>query len=342
MISTDICVIGAGPAGLFSVFACGQLGMKCVVIDVLKGPGGQLTALYPEKPIYDIPSQPEIRADQLVAKLVEQAAPYEPQYLYDRVTNSIDERDDQQFILSTNKDEKISAKAIIVAAGSGVFGPNKPPLKDLSRYEETSIFYYIDDRERFRDKRVLISGGGDSAVDWALSLSEIAKQVYVVHRRNRFRAVPASVDKMQQKSNITTLTPAQVIALRGEEGVLMSLCIQDIEEGSKNWIDVDYFIPLFGLTTNLSAFDAWGLHVSGKVFAVDPKTCETSRSGIYAVGDVCNYPGKLKLILTGFAECSIAAHSAYERVYPGKALHFEYSTTRGVPGIKSSIKTSIA
>lgn len=326
----DVCVVGAGPVGIFSIFACGQLGMRCAVVDALADPGGQLTALYPEKPIYDIPSRPAIRADDLVGELMAQAAPYEPQYLLGDVTDALVEDENGGFLMLTEQGRKIRARAMILAAGAGAFGPNRPPLSGIEAFEGESVFYHVARRERFRDAHVVIAGGGDSAVDWALSLAEVARRVTVVHRRDRFRAAPASVAQMKADPRISLMVPYQLAGLDGPAPHLEALHVTRIGGGGET-ILADVLIPLFGLASDLQALAGWGLDIEGKSIPVDPATCETARPGVYAIGDVAQYPGKLKLILSGFAEASMAAHAAYERVFPGKPLHFEHSTTRGVP-----------
>ena len=326
----DVCVIGAGPVGLFSVFACGQLDMRCAVVDALADPGGQLTALYPEKPIYDIPSRPAIRANDLVSELMAQAAPYAPQYFLGQATDALIDDPDGNFLLRTDQGRKIRARAIILAAGAGAFGPNRPPLSGIESFEGESVFYHVARRERFRDTRIVIAGGGDSAVDWALSLADVAQQVTVVHRRDRFRAAPASVAQIRADPRISLMVPYQLAGLEGKAPSLHAVHVSRIGGGDET-IPADVLIPLFGLASNLRALEGWGLEIDGKAIPVDPATCETARPGVYAIGDVAHYRGKLKLILSGFAEASMAAHAAHERVFPGKPLHFEHSTTRGVP-----------
>jgi thioredoxin reductase (NADPH) len=331
-VSTDIAIIGAGPVGLFTVFACGQLGMRCAVVDALDDPGGQLTALYPEKPIYDIPGRPSIRADALVDDLLAQAAPYEPAFLLGQTTDVLYEAEDGTFTLRTSTSSEISARAIIIAAGAGAFGPNRPPLPGIETYEGTSVFYHVAKRERLRGKQIVIAGGGDSAVDWALSLADVAASITVVHRRDKFRAIPANVAAMQSHPNIALKTPFQLAGLAGDNGQLSSITVSRIG-GDAEALEADTLLALFGLASDLSPLAGLGIDVSGKTIPIDPATCETSRPGIHAIGDVADYPGKLKLILTGFSEAACAAHAAHARVFPGKAIHSEYSTTRGVPGI---------
>ncbi len=340
-VETDIAVIGAGPVGLFAVFACGQLGMRCAVIDALADPGGQLTALYPEKPIYDIPGRPTVRADALVDDLMAQAAPYDPVYLMGQKADRLVEDDDGRFRIGTDSGDTVSAKAIIIAAGAGAFGPNRPPLDGIEDFENQGVFYHVRRRDQFADKRVVIAGGGDSAVDWALSLAEVAKSVTVIHRRDAFRAVPANVAAMKADPRIELLVPYQLRGLIGKAPALSGLRVAKIG-GDETTIDADALIALFGLASDLRPLSGWGVEVAGKSIPVNPATCETSRPGIHAIGDVAAYDGKLKLILSGFAEAAGAAHAAYNRVFPDVPLHFEHSTTRGVPGAAASVTEMVS
>jgi thioredoxin reductase (NADPH) len=331
--AADVAVIGAGPVGLFAVFECGMLGLSCVVIDALEAAGGQCAALYPEKPIYDIPGYPLIDAAGLVAKLEEQAAPFKPRMLLDRRVEAV-AREGADWRLTTSAGDTIGARAVFVAAGAGAFGPNRPPLPHVGDYEGKSVFYLVKRREDFRGKRVVIAGGGDSAVDWALALAEVA-HVAVVHRRDKFRAAPESVTRLKALATagkIEIVMPYQLAALVGKGGgVLTAVTVED-PDGRRRDVPADVLLPLFGLAASLGPIAEWGLALERHQIAVDPASCETNQPGIYAIGDVAAYPGKLKLILTGFAEAARAAHSAYHRCRPGAALHWEYSTTKGVPG----------
>lgn len=329
-VNVDVAIVGAGPVGLFAVFACGQLGMRTAVIDALADPGGQLTALYPEKPIYDIPGRSKIRADALVDDLLAQAEPYEPNYILGHHAQACSETSDGTFVVTTSGSRKVFARAVLLAAGAGAIGPNRPPLEGIRAFEDKSVFYHVGRRDRFAGKRLLIAGGGDSAVDWALSLAEVAQSVTVVHRRDTFRALPAAVAAMQADPRIQVETPYQLVGLDGVDGHLRAVNIGRIGGNAKR-IGADALLALFGLSGDLGPLADWGVHIDGKTIPVDAKTCETSRSGIYAIGDVARYPGKLNLILTGFAEAATAANAAFARVFPGKTLHSEYSTTRGVP-----------
>jgi thioredoxin reductase (NADPH) len=331
--STDIAIIGAGPVGLFAVFECGMLKMKCHVFDALDSVGGQCAALYPEKPIYDIPGHPAIDAAELVEKLKEQADPFAPTYhLNQRVTGL--KQDGDGFILTTSTGHSVSAKAVIIAAGAGAFGPNRPPLTGIEAYEGKSVFYYVKRREDFRDKRVAIAGGGDSAVDWALALEGIASHIDVVHRRDKFRAAPESAARLAalaKDKRIDLVVPYQLHALEGADGKLSAVVVADLD-GKTKTLKADALLPFFGLSMDLGPIAHWGLALEHHHLTVDAARLETSVPGIFAIGDVAHYPGKLKLILSGFAEAAMAAHAAHGRVFPGQALHFEYSTSKGVPG----------
>jgi thioredoxin reductase (NADPH) len=335
--TTDICIIGAGPVGLFAIFQCGMLGMKCHVVDSLDMVGGQCSALYPEKPIYDIPALPKIDAQDLINNLQEQARPFNPVYHLSQSVVDVSGDAQKGFTVITSKVTKIYAKAIIIAAGAGAFGANKPPLKDLSLYEGTSIFYMVKNRNDFKNKNIIIAGGGDSAVDWAISLSDIAKKVTLIHRRDVFKAAPASVAKMRdlaQKNIIHIITPAQPVGLVGNNGILTALQVRDDNHVITD-LPCDVFLPFYGLATHLGNIVQWGLHLNRNHIMINPTTAQTNREGIYAIGDVVTYENKLKLILTGFSEAATAAHHAYGIVYQGKALHFEYSTGKGVPSSHS-------
>jgi thioredoxin reductase (NADPH) len=330
---TDVAIVGAGPVGLFAVFECGMLQMRCHVIDALAVPGGQCSALYPEKPIYDIPGYPRIDAAELIDRLAEQAAPFEPVYHLGHSVTGLETTEDG-FVLSTGGGLRLAARAVIVAAGAGAFGPNRPPLAGIEAFEDKSVFYYVRRREEFRGRRIVIAGGGDSAVDWALSLADIAERVMVVHRRAKFRAAPDSAARLQQLAEagrIELVIPYQLHALEGEGGELSAVIVADLD-GNTRRLDADRLLPFFGLATDLGVVADWGLDLDHHHIIVDPASCATSRAGIFAIGDVVTYPGKLKLILSGFAEAALAAHAIHPLVHPGEALHFEYSTTKGVPG----------
>jgi thioredoxin reductase (NADPH) len=329
----DVAIIGAGPVGLFAVFECGMLDMGCHVFDALPAPGGQCAALYPEKPIYDIPGYPRIDAAELVERLAEQAAPFAPRFHLGHAVTGLTENADG-FTVESLGGERIAARAVLIAAGSGAFGPNRPPLAGIEEFEEKSVFYLVRRREDFRGRRVVIAGGGDSAVDWALSLADIADRVTIVHRRARFRAAPQSAARLQQladEGRIELAIPYQLHALDGAGGQLLAVIVADLD-GNTRRLDADCLLPFFGLATDLGPLAGWGLDLDHNHIRVAAATCATSRAGVFAIGDIASYPGKLKLILSGFAEAALAAHAMHPLVHPGQALHFEYSTTKGLPG----------
>lgn len=334
--STDVAIIGAGPVGLFAVFECGMLGMSCRVIDALEDIGGQCAALYPEKPIFDIPGQPEISGAELVRSLEAQIAPFDPHVHLNQQVIELD-GEPGAFSLTTSAGNIIHAKVIIVAAGVGAFGPKRPPLANIEDFERAGpglgVKYMVREMKDFAGKRVVIAGGGDSAVDWAVQLSSIAARIHVVHRRAKFRAMDESVRRLNvlvDDGIIELVTPYQLERLEGNNGVLSGVVITDLDGGERT-LDADVLLPFYGLSQSLGPVHEWSLGDTRAGIPVQPTTAETSRPGIYAIGDVAAYPGKLKLILTGFSEAAFAAHHAYGTVFPEKALHFEYSTTKGLP-----------
>jgi thioredoxin reductase (NADPH) len=332
---TDVAIVGAGPVGLFAVFECGMLGLNCHLIDSLEAVGGQCVALYPEKPIYDIPGIPRLMAGELVERLAEQAAPFAPVYHLGQQVLAV-EPAGRGWRLETSQGTRIEARAVIIAAGVGAFGPHRPPLAGIERYEGKSVFYMVARREDFRDKRVVIAGGGDSALDWVLSLAEIAAKVYVVHRRPKFRGAPESVARMRALAEtgavVEIVVPYQLHALEGRDGALEAVVVAMLK-GETRRLEADALLPFYGLSMSLGPIADWGLELEHHHIVVDPATCQTSRPGIFAIGDIASYPGKLKLILSGFSEAAMAAHAIYKLVHPEKALHWEYSTTKGVPGL---------
>jgi thioredoxin reductase (NADPH) len=330
--STDIVIIGAGPIGLFQIFQAGMLKMKCHVFDSLDFIGGQCQALYPEKPIYDIPAWPEIKSSELVAKLKQQAEQFSPVFhLKEQVTKII--KDKVGYLVSTNLGTSVYCKAIVIAAGCGAFGPNRPPLENIEEYEKSGKVKYLINRiAEFTDKKVVIAGGGDSALDWVIALSEVAKEVSIVHRRSKFRAAPHSVEKLHELANsgkINLITPYQLAGLEGGDGKLEKVVLKDMSGNIKK-VEADYLLPFYGLSMQLGPIADWGLDLERKHVLVDPATMETNVSGIYAVGDITTYKNKLKLISVGFSEAAFAAHHFYHKVFPDQVLHFEYSTTKGV------------
>jgi len=339
MIETDILIIGAGPTGLFAVFEAGLLQLKCHIIDALPQPGGQLAELYPKKPIFDIPGYPEVLAGDLVTNLMEQIKQFQPGFTLAETAETIDKLDDGTFVVTTNKGTKHHAKAVAIAGGLGTFEPRKPVIENISFYEEKGVEYFVKDPELFRDKRIVIAGGGDSALDWSIFLSNVASEVTLVHRRNEFRGALDSVEKVQELKKlgkINLITPAEVVAIQGENHV-ESITLEN--EGVQRIFETDYFIPLFGLTPKLGAIANWGLEIEKNAIKVNNALdYQTNIDGIYAIGDVNIYPGKLKLILCGFHEATLMCQSVYNRINPGKKYVLKYTTVSGVDGFDGTRK----
>ena len=333
IIETDVAIVGAGPVGLFAAFECGMLKLRSALIDALPEVGGQCSALYPEKPIYDIPAHPAIAAGDLIAQLEQQIAPFATPRLLGRRVERL-EGASGAFRLCTDRGDEVHARAVLLAAGAGAFGPNRPPLDGLEAFEATgAVQYLVRRRDEFAGKRVVIAGGGDSAVDWALSLKDIAAKVFVVHRRPKFRAAPetaAQLDTAAARGEVEMVIPFQLSGLRGEAGRLNGVEVAHMD-GSTRVLDADRLLPFFGLSMDLGPIAGWGLDLERHHVQVTPSTCQTSVPGVFAIGDVVTYPGKLKLILQGFSEAAVAAHAIHPIVHPGEALHFEYSTSKGVP-----------
>ncbi len=330
----DVLVIGAGPVGLFSVFELGQLGIKSCVIDSLDMIGGQCSSLYPEKPIYDIPAYPKISGQELIDNLNQQIKPFNPKFILGERVEKI-KKNGEGFLVSTSNNQLIDCKCIFIAAGNGAFGPNKPPIINIEKYENKSIFYHVLDKSIFKQKRVAIAGGGDSAVDWAIELASITEKIFFIHRRDKLRAAPSNVEKvysLEKKDKIEMVIPYQIDSIEGSNGKINSLNVKNLN-GQKKSLRVDFFLPFFGLSSDLGPIKDWELEIQKNLLLVDQSTSQTSTEGIYAIGDVCSYPGKLKLILTGFSEAAIAAQSCFKKIFPDKVLHFEYSTTSGVKGL---------
>jgi thioredoxin reductase (NADPH) len=330
----DVAIIGAGPSGLFAVFECGMLGLSSHVFDALPEIGGQCTALYPEKPIYDIGGLPAISAGDLIANLEAQAAPFNPVYHLGSQVTHLTEGPDGRFTIANERGDTVNAGAIILAAGAGAFGPNRPPIAALPDFENISVFYACRNTAQFTGKKIVIAGGGDSALDWAIALADIAGKVTLVHRRDKFRGAPASVAALERlvgEGKVELAVPFQLSDILGEDGQITHARLTSMDDEIRD-IEADALLCFYGLSHDLSFAHEWGLHLEKKELPVNAATCETSRAGIYAVGDIACYEGKLKLILTGFAEGAIAAHAIYKRLHPETPLHFEYSTTRGLPG----------
>lgn len=336
-IKTDVVIIGAGPVGLFAIFQCGMMRLRTHVIDALPQVGGQCAALYPEKPIYDIPAYPMITGHDLIENLKAQASPFQPTYHLSQQVQTLTLIQENLWQVSTSAGVILHTKVVIIAAGVGAFGPNRPPLPGIENYEQTSVLYCVGQREKFKGKRIAIAGGGDSAVDWALSLCELAEKVFLIHRRPKFRAAPESIAALHKKAetgNIELVVPYQLSALHGDGNTLRSLTVSTLEGQTRN-LAVDYLLPFFGLSMDLGPIATWGLSFEKNHISVNRFTNETNIPGIFAIGDVATYEHKLKLILTGFAEAAQAAHQARSRIYPDDVWHFEHSTTQGIPALSS-------
>lgn len=339
MIQTDIVIIGAGPTGLFAVFEAGLLKMRCHIIDALPQPGGQLTELYPKKPIFDIPGYPSVGAGELIDNLMEQIKQFEPGFTLNEQAATIDKQEDGTFIVTTNKGTQVQGKAVAIAGGLGSFEPRKPIIENIEAYEEKGVEYFVKNPELFRDKKIVIAGGGDSALDWSIFLADVATEVTLVHRRNEFRGALDSVDKvieLKKAGKINLVTPAEITGIKGE-GKVESLVIE--KEGETFELETDYFIPLFGLSPKLGPIANWGLEIEKNAIKVNNALdYQTNIEGIYAIGDVNTYPGKLKLILCGFHEATLMCQSVYNRMNPGKKFVLKYTTVSGVDGFDGTRK----
>ncbi len=340
MIKTDILIIGAGPTGLFTVFEAGLLKLKCHLIDALPQAGGQCSELYPKKPIYDIPGFPEILAGDLTANLLEQGKQFQPGFTLGERAETIVKQEDGSFIVTTNKGTQHHAPIIAIAGGLGSFEPRKPKLENIEQYEDKGVAYFIKDPELYRDKKVVIAGGGDSALDWSIFLADIASEVTLVHRRNEFRGALDSVEKVQELkllNKINLITPAEVTALKGENHIES---VSVIKGGQQIDIEADYFIPLFGLSPKLGPIGDWGLEIEKNAIKVNTVDYQTNIPGIFAIGDVNTYEGKLKLILCGFHEATLMCQSAYKILNPGKKFVLKYTTVSGIDGFDGTRKES--
>jgi len=342
MIKTDILIIGAGPTGLFAVFEAGLLKLKCHLIDSLPMPGGQCAEIYPKKPIYDIPSHPEIMAGDLVKNLEQQIAPFQPGFTLGESAVSIEKTKDEQFIVTTDQGTQHQAPVVAIAGGLGTFEPRKPPIENLAQFENKGVDYIIRDPERYRDKKIVVAGGGDSALDWTIFLEKVAASVTLIHRRNEFRGALDSVEKVQELKNegrIQLITPAEVTSLYGETALQK---IRVTQESNSIELECDHLIPLFGLTPKLGPIANWGLEIEKNAIKVDNSLdYQTNIPGIYAIGDVNTYPGKLKLILCGFHEATLMCQSAFARIYPEKRNVLKYTTVSGINGFDGTQKQAV-
>ena len=339
MIKTDIIIIGSGPVGLFAVFEAGLLNMKCHLIDVLPKPGGQCIELYPKKPIYDIPAYPEILAGDLIKNLLKQCSQFEPGFTLGERADKFEKLKDGNFLITTDKGTRHSAPVVAIAGGLGGFQPRKPNFEGLSNYENKGVCYFVKDPKKFKNKNIIISGGGDSALDWTIELSKIAKKLTLVHRRNEFRGALDSVEKVQElknKNKINIITPAEVFNLSGNKK-LQHVYVKNGENEIK--IEADYFIPLFGLTPRLGSISEWGLEIEKNSIVVNNSLdYQTNIPGVFAIGDINTYPGKLNLILCGFHEAALMCQAAFKIINPNKKYVLKYTTVSGIKGFDGSVK----
>ena len=328
VITTDAVIIGAGPCGLFSVFELGLLDIRCHVIDILDRPGGQCAELYPEKPIYDIPALPIVTGAELTTRLMEQAKPFKAEYHYNQMVTALTKHGEADFEVKTDGGLTFRSKIVVIAAGGGSFQPKKPPIPGIDAYENSSVFYSVKKMDAFRGKDVLIIGGGDSALDWTNNLQPIAKSMTLLHRRDDFRAAPDSVNKMRElvAAGKMSLKIGQVTGLKGENGMLSAATVKGTE-GAVFDVETNAMLPFFGLTMKLGPVANWGLNLRENLITVDTEKFETSEKGIFAVGDINSYPGKLKLILSGFHEAALMAQQAFRYINPGERLMFQYTTS---------------
>ncbi|MEM6383902.1 MAG: NAD(P)/FAD-dependent oxidoreductase [Pseudomonadota bacterium] len=326
-VETDAVIIGAGPVGLFAVFELGLLDVKAHLIDILDRPGGQCAELYPEKPIYDIPAWPEISGQALVDQLMKQIEPFEPQFHFSQMVTSLTKLDDGRFALETDAGQHFVCKAVIVAAGGGSFQPKRPPIAGIEAYEGTSVFYSVRQMEAFRDQDLVIVGGGDSALDWTVNLQPLARSLTLIHRRDEFRAAPDTVNKMRSlvEQGKMRFEMGQVAELKGDNGALSSVVVKNKQEQTE--IACSRLLPFFGLTMKLGPVAEWGLNLHENLITVDTERFETSEPGIFAIGDINWYPGKLKLILSGFHEAALMAQVVGRIVFPDKRIVFQYTTS---------------
>jgi thioredoxin reductase (NADPH) len=333
MVETDILIIGAGPVGLFTVFEAGLLKLKCHIIDVLPQLGGQLEEVYPKKPIYDIPGFPSVLASDLIQNLMEQISPFKPAFTLGERVEQLVKGEDGKFTVTTNKGTVVKAPVVAIAAGLGCFEPKRPPISNILEFEEKGIDYTVRDPEKYRGKNIVISGGGDSALDWTIFLADVAASVTMVHRRDSFRGHLDSVQKvidLKESGKIKLITEAEVTGVQGDT-VLRAIEISK-NSGEKMQVETEYWLPLYGLSPMLGPIAEWGLDIEQKSIAVNTFDYSTNVPGIFAIGDINEYPGKLKLILCGFHEATLMVQSAFALVYPDKKKHFKYTTVAGVEG----------
>ncbi len=333
MIETDICIIGAGPVGLFAVFEAGLWKMRCHLVDALPQTGGQLSEVYPKKPIYDIPGFPSVLAGDLVKNLEEQIAPFKPGFTLGESVEELIQLEDNSFQLTTSEGTRIQAKIVVIAGGLGVFEPRKPALENLGKFERKGVDYMVKDPEKYRNKKVVIAGGGDSALDWTVFLADVAEEVTLIHRREKFRGALDTAEKVKAldaEGKVKLILNSQLAALDGGDH------LKQVEvkhaEGPNSILEADYLIPLFGLSPKLGPIADWGLNIDKRAVEVNTEDYSTNIPGVYAIGDINTYPGKLKLILCGFHEAALMAHSAYQYLNPNQKTTLKYTTVSGVGG----------
>lgn len=331
MIQTDICIVGAGPVGLFAVFEAGLLKMRCHLVDALPQVGGQLSEIYPKKPIYDIPGYPSVLAGELVERLMEQIAPFTPGFTLGERVETLQRQADNSFVVRTNRGTAIAAKVVVIAGGLGCFEPRKPELAGIEDFENKGIHYMVLDPEKFRNKKIMLAGGGDSALDWAIYLADLASELTLVHRNEVFRGAVDSAEKvvdLAKKGKIRLLLSTNLHALQGN-GHLESVTVINKQQQTASYA-TDYLIPLYGLSPKLGPIENWGLQLDKNAIEVNVEDYSTNQPGIFAIGDINTYPGKLKLILCGFHEAALMAQSAFKYVYPEQKLSFKYTTVNGI------------
>ena len=329
MISTDVVIVGAGPCGLFQVFELGLLGLKAEVVDSIPRPGGQCSELYPDKPIYDIPAVPVCTGQELTDALLTQIEPFSPGMHLGQEVQVVQRQDDDTFLVETSKGTQFNAKAVVIAAGVGSFQPRQLRVPNVEDFEDKTLHYRVRDPGQFAGKRLVILGGGDSALDWVLELADTAERITIVHRRDEYRAMPDSVAKMKQlvaDGRMDEITSAKAATLNGEDGQVSSIVIQPKEDDAVE-VEADHVLVFFGLAPKLGPIAEWGLDINRKTINVDTEKFETSEPGIYAVGDINYYPGKKKLILCGFHEAALAAFAIKQRIEPERKVHVQYTTT---------------
>jgi thioredoxin reductase (NADPH) len=333
MIETDIVIVGAGPVGLFAIFEAGLLKMRCHLVDYLPQVGGQLSEIYPKKPIYDIPGYPSVLAQELIDNLLRQAEPFKPSFTLGERVESLEKKGEQDFVLTTNMGTTVHAKAVVIAGGLGCFEPRKPEVPGLAAFENgKGVNYMILDPERYRDQRMVIAGGGDSALDWTIFLSDVCSELTLVHRSESFRGAPDSVNKVMKLAadkKINLLLNSAVTTVNGDK-YLQSVSVANLKSQEKQTIETDHLIPLFGLSPKLGPIEKWGLNLDKSAIHVNTDDYSTNVPGIYAIGDINTYPNKLKLILCGFHEAALMSHSAYKYMNPGVKYTMKYTTVQGV------------